>query len=81
MSAIVAGSTLGAYRILEQVGQGGMATVYKGYHASLRRYVAIKVLPAELAQDPGFRKRFEEEAVAIAQLRHPNILAVYDHGE
>jgi serine/threonine protein kinase len=79
--ALGAGSNLGPYRIVEQVGRGGMATVYKAFQPSLKRYVAIKVLPDFLAGDPGFRARFENEAVAVASLRHPNILTVYDHRE
>jgi serine/threonine protein kinase len=78
---LAAGMNLGPYRIVEQVGRGGMATVYKGFQPSLHRFVAIKVLPEFLAADPTFRTRFEQEAVAIARLRHPNILTVYDHGE
>ena len=58
-----------------------MATVYKAFQPSLKRFVAIKVLPDFLASDPGFRARFEQKAVAVASLRHPNILTVYDHGE
>ena len=79
--ALGAGSNLGPYRIVEQVGRGGMATVYKAFQPSLKRFVAIKVLPDFLASDPGFRARFENEAVAVASLRHPNILTVYDHRE
>ncbi len=75
------GSNLGPYRILEQIGRGGMATVYRAYQPALQRYVAIKVLPEFFAQEPGFRERFQQEATAIARLRHPNILAVFDAGE
>src|ERR1700730_18447157 len=58
-----------------------MGIVWKAYQASLARYVAVKVLPDELAGDPSFRARFREEAINIAGLRHPNILAVFDYGE
>ena len=58
-----------------------MATVYKAHQDSLARYVAIKVLPEFFAEEPGFRERFKQEAVAVANLRHPNILAVFDYGE
>lgn len=58
-----------------------MATIYKAYQPALERYVAIKVLPDYLADEPGFRQRFHQEAVAVARLRHPNILTIYDHGE
>ena len=75
------GQTLGQYQIIEQIGQGGMATVYKAYQPSLDRYVAIKVLPAYYAREAGFAERFTREAQAIAQLDHPNILPVYDFGK
>ncbi len=76
------GQTLGGYRVVSQIGQGGMATVYKAYQPSLDRYVAIKVLPSYYAeQDDSFTKRFEREARSIAKLRHPNILMVHDYGE
>lgn len=75
------GVQVGAYQITEQVGRGGMATVFKAYQPALERVVAIKVLPEILAEDPQFRERFRREAVAIAKLRHPSILTVYDHGE
>ena len=75
------GATMGPYRILEQIGRGGMATVYKAYQAALARNVAIKVLPAFFAEEEGFRERFQQEAIAVAKLRHPNVLAVFDYGE
>jgi len=75
------GHTLGPYRLLEQVGMGGMATVYKAYHAAMDRYVAIKVLPRHLARDAGFLARFEREARTIARLEHRYILPVYDVAE
>ena len=53
----LAGRNLGPYRLLDQLGAGGMATVYKAYHAAMDRYVAIKVLPQHLASDPNFRAR------------------------
>ncbi|MFZ5918569.1 MAG: protein kinase domain-containing protein [Chloroflexota bacterium] len=75
------GQTLGQYRIIEQIGQGGMATVYKAYQPSLDRYVAVKVLPAYFAHEPGFAMRFTREAKAIARLNHPNILPIHDFGQ
>jgi Tol biopolymer transport system component/tRNA A-37 threonylcarbamoyl transferase component Bud32 len=75
------GQTLGQYRIIEQIGEGGMATVYKAYQPGLDRYVAIKVLPPLHAKQPGFSERFEREAKAIANLNHPNILPVFDSGQ
>src|SRR6266545_253123 len=77
----LAGHNLGPYRILEQAGAGGMATVYKAYHAAMDRYVAIKVLPQHLARDPNFRARFQREARTIARLEHRYILPVHDVGE
>jgi ligand-binding sensor domain-containing protein len=71
---------LGQYQIIEQIGMGGMATVYKAYQASMDRYVAIKVLPRQLAEDPTFIGRFEQEARTIARLEHKHILPVYDFG-
>jgi serine/threonine protein kinase/formylglycine-generating enzyme required for sulfatase activity len=73
------GTQLGQYRLTESIRRGGMATVYKGYQASLDRYVAIKVL--FFNRDPNFAARFKREARAIAQLQHPNILPIYDYGE
>ncbi len=74
------GKTLGQYRIVEPIGAGGMAAVYKAYQPGLDRYVAIKILPAQYALTPGFKERFFHEAKAVAQLSHPNILPVYDVG-
>src|SRR6185503_10210190 len=77
----LAGRNLGPYRILEHVGAGGMATVYKAYHAAMDRYVAIKVLPQHLARDANFRARFQREARTIARLEHRYILPVHDVGD
>jgi tRNA A-37 threonylcarbamoyl transferase component Bud32 len=74
------GKTLGAYRVLEPLGRGGMAEVYKGYHPLLDRYVAIKVLLAHLINDASFVERFQREAAAVARLRHTNIVQVHDFG-
>ncbi len=73
-------SRLGSYLITEQVGQGGMAQVYKGRHEALQRDVAIKVLLAHLADDEEFLARFRREAQAVASLRHPHIVQVHDFG-
>jgi len=75
------GQNLGHYRIIERIGRGGMAAVYKAYQPSLDRYVAIKVLPAHLTDEPGFAERFRREARAVAKLEHPHILAVHDYGQ
>jgi len=74
------GRTLGSYRITEQLGRGGMATVYKAYHPVLDRYVAVKVLPRYFTHDTTFFERFLQEAQAVARLRHHNIMQVYDFG-
>ncbi|MBI5830285.1 MAG: serine/threonine protein kinase, partial [Chloroflexi bacterium] len=73
------GSSLsGRYHIEALLGQGGMSAVYNGADPNLRRTVAIKLIHAHLAADPEFVRRFEAEAAAVAQLRHPNIIQVYD---
>lgn len=72
------GETLGKYRVTEHLGHGGMAEVYKAYQQSLDRYVAIKVLHPFLAEEEGFLARFQREAKAVAALRHPNIVQVFD---
>lgn len=81
MERLFNGATLGAYRIIQQVGEGGMAKVYKAYQPSMERYVALKVLPSHYAEDPQFVERFIREARTIARLEHKNILPVYDFGE
>ena len=78
MSDDLIGKELGKYELRERIGRGGMAEVYKAYHASLDRYVALKVLHPFLGTDPEFKERFEREARNVAQLRHPNIVQVYD---
>ena len=66
------------YEIMEVIGVGGMAVVYKAMCHRLNRYVAIKILRDEFAEDAEFRKRFQTEAQAVAMLSHPNIVSVYD---
>ncbi|MBN1922563.1 MAG: protein kinase [Anaerolineae bacterium] len=72
------GMTLTKYRVLEKLGQGGMAQVYKAYQPGLERYVAIKVLHPHLTDDENFVTRFQREARAIATLEHPHIVHVHD---
>ncbi|MDP9375880.1 MAG: serine/threonine protein kinase, partial [Chloroflexota bacterium] len=72
---------LGSYRLLERIGKGGMGEVYRAQHLKLRREAAVKVLPASLAAEQDFLKRFEREAASVASLDHPNILPVWDYGE
>jgi tRNA A-37 threonylcarbamoyl transferase component Bud32 len=74
------GTTLGNYRVLSPVGRGGMAVVYQGYQPSLDRYVAIKVMSHQLADDQTFVDRFQREAAGVAQLRHQNIVQMVDFG-
>ncbi len=78
---IAPGENVGPYRVTEQLGSGGMATVFKAYHASLDRYVAIKVLHPAFKSDPQFFERFKREARIVANLEHPNIIPVYDFNE
>ena len=74
------GRTLnGRYQIEDRLGHGGMATVYKATDPNLKRVVAIKMIHPHLATDAEFLRRFKEEATAVAQLRHPNIVQVYDY--
>ena len=75
------GENVGPYRIIEQLGQGGMATVFKAYHAALDRYVAIKVLHPAFKEEPNFLSRFQREARVVARLEHPNIVPIYDFAE
>ena len=75
------GTTVSHYKILEKIGQGGMGEVYRAEDTSLKREVAIKVLPEQFTQDPQRLARFEREAQLLAQLNHPNIAAIYGFEE
>src|SRR6201981_758866 len=75
--ALVAGTKLGSYEVVAQIGAGGMGEVYQAYDTRLGRDVAIKVLPEAFAHDPGRLSRFEREAKILASLNHPNIAAIY----
>jgi serine/threonine protein kinase len=77
---IVTGTKLGQYEVQDFIGQGAMGLVYRAYHAQLERTGAVKILQA-ISPDPDSTARFRHEAQAIAQMRHPNILNVYDFGE
>ena len=79
--ATLIGRDFGSYRILEQIGQGGMAKVFKAYQPAMNRVVALKLLPDLYAQDENARVRFRQEARIIASLEHPHILPVHDFGE
>ncbi len=73
------GQTLGGrYQIQELIGQGGMSSVFKAFDPNLQRVVAVKLIHPHLSNDPRFTARFEDEARAVARLRHPNIVQVYD---
>ena len=72
------GKKLGPYDILEEIGKGGMATVFRAHQASIERDVAVKIIRARIADDPIASQRFQREARLIARLEHPHILPVYD---
>src|SRR5574341_1022716 len=76
--ADLTGRTLGKYQLQERLGRGGMAEVYKAYQPGLDRFVAVKVLHPHLAEAADFLGRFRREAQAVARLRHPHIVQVYD---
>jgi WD40 repeat protein/predicted Ser/Thr protein kinase len=71
-------STLGKYEIIEEIGRGGMAVVYKAFQPRLKRHVALKVLPPWLALDESFVARFQQEAIAAGNLNHTNIVTIHD---
>ena len=73
--------TLGKYKIVEEIGRGGFATVYKAIDATLNRTVALKVLVAPPPGDPTFLERFWREARTAANLKHPNIVSIYEVAE
>ena len=81
MVSLPSGSRLGRYQILELIGRGGMASVFRAHDPQLNRHVAVKVLPSFQAEDPTFVERFRQEAQAVARLSHPNIIQVHDFGD
>ena len=75
------GSSVGEYKIVEKVGQGGMGSVYKAVHSTLDQTVAIKVLSSEYSDNPSMRKRFINEARIQAKFSHPNVVNVLNFFE
>lgn len=75
------GQTIGDYQLAEEIGRGGAAVVYRAFQPQLERWVAIKLLEVKVSGGRQFVRRFRREARAIAALRHPNILNIYDYGE
>ena len=74
---MLSGDTLGPYRVLDKLGEGGMGAVYRARDTKLDRDVAIKVLPEAFAQDADRLARFTREAKVLASLNHPHIAAIY----
>src|SRR3954465_13898219 len=81
MMQLDVGSQLGAYRIEDYIGRGGMGVVYRAEHVGLGRQVALKLLAPELAENPSFRERVGREARLAAAIDPPNVIPIYEAGE
>ena len=79
--AELTGRVIANHQVLERLGRGGMAEVYKAFHAELAMHRAIKVIRPEFVEEEGFTERFRTEAQAIAALRHPGTVQLHDFGE
>src|SRR5437868_4220208 len=78
MARELTGTTLGKYQVMERLGRGGMADVYRAYQPGMDRYVAVKIMHGHLAEDATFITRFQREAQSVGTLRHPHIVQVID---
>ena len=81
MTSLLPGGSLGRYQVMDEIGRGGMATVFRAIDPHLNRDVAIKVLPFYFTDNPTFVDMFWQEARAVARLAHPNIITIHDFGE
>src|SRR4030095_7415727 len=81
MMSVRVGENIGPYQLLEQIGEGGMGTVFKAYHPALDRYVALKIIHPAFREDQTFIARFQREARLVAKLEHPHIVPIYDYSE
>src|SRR5512140_193119 len=79
--ATIIGETIGRYKIIEELGRGGLAVVYRAVDTMLERNVALKMILPEQQQTEKFLRRFSREAKALAQLSHPNVVKILDYGE